>query len=168
MDRNAIVLVQRSWACVQPNARTAAVVFYARLFKLDTALPALFRGDMLEQGEKLMRMIDAAVRLLEDPSRLVQALQGLGERHAAYGVETMHYPLVGTALLGTLHETLGEAFDPPTRAAWTTVYQFIADTMTSAAQALDAAGQAGGCDHPTAPAHDARAHPIDPHHAEPI
>ncbi len=129
-------LVRGSWAGVQPNAGSAAVVFHARLFALDATLPSLLRGDTLEQGEKLMRMIDVAVELLDDRTGLVPALHDVGKRHAGYGMTTAHYTLVGTALIGTLHEMLGDAFDRRTRDAWTAVYRVIADTMCGVAQAL--------------------------------
>jgi len=135
MNPDTIVLVQRSWHCVQPNAGSAAAIFYARLFALDPALESLFRGDMVTQGEKLMRMIGTAVSRLDDLPALVPVLQSLGQRHGGYGVKPAHYAVVGAALLGTLHEALGEAFDTRTRSAWEAVYGLIADTMIAAAAA---------------------------------
>lgn len=132
MNPDTIVLVQRSWHCVQPNAGSAATIFYARLFELDPTLESLFHGDMAAQGEKLMRMIGAAVSRLDDLAALVPVLQSLGQRHGGYGVRPAHYAVVGAALLGTLHEALGEAFDARTRSAWEAVYAVIADTMIAA------------------------------------
>lgn len=135
MNPDTIVLVQRSWHCVQPNAASAAAIFYARLFALDPALESLFHADMAAQGEKLMRMIGTAVSRLDDLPALVPVLQSLGQRHGGYGVTPAHYAVVGAALLGTLHEALGEAFDMRTRSAWQAVYGLIADTMITAAAA---------------------------------
>ena len=57
-DKN---LVMRSFAQVMPIAETAAELFYGRLFELDPTLRPMFRGDMREQGRKLMQMLAVAV-----------------------------------------------------------------------------------------------------------
>jgi methyl-accepting chemotaxis protein/hemoglobin-like flavoprotein len=129
-----IRLVQESFAKVQPIADAAAKLFYGRLFELDPSLSRLFRGDMVEQGRKLMQMIGAAVRGLDDLERLVPVVQQLGVRHAGYGVQPAHYDTVGRALLWTLEQGLGPAFTPETREAWTAVYRVLAQTMQAAAR----------------------------------
>ena len=55
-------LVRGSFAKVAPIAAQAAAMFYDRLFALDPRVGApLFKGDMTEQGQKLMAMIGTAV-----------------------------------------------------------------------------------------------------------
>ena len=85
-------------------------MFYDRLFALDPAVRPLFKGDMREQGRKLMMMIGTAVAGLSDLPRLVPAVQSLGKRHAGYGVRDAHYDSVGLALLKTLRQGIGVAF----------------------------------------------------------
>ena len=58
-------LVQVSFTKVVPIADVAAELFYAKLFKLDPDIGPLFKGDMKEQGRKLMRMIATAVNGLD-------------------------------------------------------------------------------------------------------
>lgn len=137
MKPQDITLVQRSWAQVEPIAPQAAALFYGHLFEQDPSLKALFKGNMEEQGRKLMQMIGVAVGKLGDLPTLVPVLQSLGARHAGYGVQDSHYATVGAALLKTLEQGLGEAFDAPTREAWTTVYGVMAQTMTAAAAAAE-------------------------------
>ena len=79
-------LVQVSFTKVVPIADLAAELFYAKLFKLDPDIGLLFKGDMKEQGRKLMRMIATAVNGLDRLEELVPAVQDLGRRHIAYGV----------------------------------------------------------------------------------
>ena len=50
-------LVRDSFAKVAPIAPMAAMMFYDRLFAIDPNLRSLFKGDMEEQGRKLMSMI---------------------------------------------------------------------------------------------------------------
>lgn len=54
MTPEQVTLVQGSWKKVLPISDTAAEMFYTRLFSLDPALKPLFKGDMKEQGRKLM------------------------------------------------------------------------------------------------------------------
>ncbi len=131
-------LVQGSFAKVVPIADQAAAMFYARLFELDPALKALFKGDMVEQGKRLMEMIGAAVKGLDDLDSLVPVVQDLGRRHARYGVKSAHYETVGQALLETLAKGLGDAFTDEVKRAWTTVYGVLSTTMIAAAEAAAA------------------------------
>ncbi len=133
MNTSQIALVQTSFAQVLPIADDAAALFYTRLFELDPSLRPMFRGDMKEQGKKLMTMIAAVVSGLKTLDRIVPGIRALGSRHAAYGVRDEHYDIVGAALLWTLATGLGEAFTDEVREAWTAAYTILADTMKDAA-----------------------------------
>jgi hemoglobin-like flavoprotein len=126
-------LVKESFAKVEPIADQAAALFYQNLFAKDPALKPLFKGDMQEQGRKLMKMIAAAVNGLDRLDSIVPAVQDLGRRHVAYGVRPEHYDTVGAALLLTLEQGLGAAFTPEAKQAWATVYGVLAKTMKDAA-----------------------------------
>jgi hemoglobin-like flavoprotein len=115
-------LVKSSWEKVVPIQGQAAELFYGKLFELDPGLRPLFKGDVKEQGRKLMVMLNVAVRGLDDLGTLVPAVKALGKRHEGYGVKPEHFGTVGSALLWTLEQGLGPAFTPDTRAAWTEVY----------------------------------------------
>ncbi len=132
MTSAEIHLVKDSFRQIVPIADQAAALFYARLFELDPALRHLFRGDMREQGRKLMTMIAVAVQSLERIDTLVPAVRQLGARHAGYGVTEDHYATVGAALLWTLEKGLGPAFTPAVRDAWTSTYSLLANTMIEA------------------------------------
>jgi hemoglobin-like flavoprotein len=93
----------------------------------------LFKGDMAEQGRKLMAMIGTAVANLRRIDTIVPAVQQLGKRHAGYGVNDADYETVGAALLWTLETGLGDAFTPPVREAWTVCYVTLANVMKTAA-----------------------------------
>lgn len=134
MQQHTITLVQDSWQKVAAIAPQAAELFYQNLFAADPSLKPLFKGEMPEQGKKLMQMIGAAVGKLNDLPALVPILQGLGKRHAGYGVEDSHYQTVGAALLKTLGQGLGADFTEEVKEAWTAVYTVMADVMVAAAK----------------------------------
>ncbi len=129
-----IELVQASWAKLAPIGEQAAALFYDKLFELDPALKSLFRGDMHEQGQKLVQMIDVAVRGLCHLEAIVPALQALGRRHAGYGVKDHYYDTVAAALLSTLELGLCDGFTTEVREAWTDVYMLLATTMQAASR----------------------------------
>jgi hemoglobin-like flavoprotein len=133
MNPKQIELVQSSFAQVAPIADVAAALFYQRLFELDPSLRPMFRGDMTEQGKKLMTMIGSVVGSLRHLDRIVPGVRALGARHADYGVQDEHYDTVGAALLWTLGKGLGEAFTDDVRDAWAAAYTLLATTMKDAA-----------------------------------
>jgi hemoglobin-like flavoprotein len=133
MTPEQITLVRESFAKVAPIAPAAAAMFYERLFALDPSLRSLFKGDMNEQGRKLMAMIGTAVANLNRLDEIVPAVRDLGRRHAGYNVQAAHYDTVAEALLWTLEQGLGADFTPPTRDAWATCYGVLAGEMKAAA-----------------------------------
>jgi hemoglobin-like flavoprotein len=126
-------LVQESFKSVAPIADTAAKLFYQKLFELNPELEPLFKGDMEEQGKKLMKMIATAVNGLDHLEELVPAVQDLGVRHVGYGVKDKDYDTVGEALIWTLQQGLGDSFTPEVQEAWIAVYGVLSDTMKGAA-----------------------------------
>jgi hemoglobin-like flavoprotein len=132
MTSQQIDAVRRSHARLAPITDQAAALFYRRLFTTAPALKPLFIGDIRQQGAKLMQMIGAAVHLLDQPESLLPVLARLGARHAGYGVQPSDYPAVGVALIGTLEQSLGAAFDAETREAWATMYALVSHTMITA------------------------------------
>ena len=78
MTLNEKNLVLRSFAQVMPIAETAAELFYGRLFELDPTLRPMFRGDMREQGRKLMQMLAVAVHGLDRLHEILPAVRAMG------------------------------------------------------------------------------------------
>ena len=138
LTRQQIRLVQRSFAKVEPIADRTAELFYGRLFELDPSLKPLFKGDMTEQGRKLMQMLGVAVKGLNNLDSIVPAVQDLGRRHVDYGVKESHYRTVGEALLWALEQGLGDDFTADTRTAWAATYNLLAEVMTTAARGVKA------------------------------
>jgi hemoglobin-like flavoprotein len=135
MTPEKIALVRRTWQQVFPIQDTAAQLFYGRLFELDPSLRGLFRGDMAEQGHKLMAMINTVVVSLDNLAPLLATVEDLGRRHVAYGVTETHYDTVGSALIWTLGQGLGEQFNPAVEDAWAEAYGALASAMKQAAYA---------------------------------
>ena len=125
-------LVRESFALVEPIADAAAAMFYGRLFEIEPSVKSLFKGDMKEQGRKLMNMIKVAVSSLDRLETLGPSLKLLGATHRDLSVPDKHYGTVATALLWTLEQGLGPKFTPAVKDAWVAVYTRLAAAMQSA------------------------------------
>ncbi len=134
MTPEQITLVKDSFSKVAPIREQAAALFYGRLFEIAPEVRPLFKGDIEEQGRKLMQVIATAVGALDRLGDIVPVVQDLGRRHAGYGVHEAYYDKVAEALLWTLGQGLGTAFTPAVKEAWTVTYTILADTMKAAAR----------------------------------
>jgi hemoglobin-like flavoprotein len=123
-------LVKDSFVKLVEDPEAVATLFYLNLFQLDSRLKPLFKGDMVEQGRKLMQTISVVVNSIDNLENVAPAVEALGKRHVDYGVKQDHYDTVGSALLLTLEEVLGMAFTPEVRDAWAATYGLIASVAT--------------------------------------
>jgi nitric oxide dioxygenase len=133
MTPEQIKAIQESFSKVVPISEQAAMLFYGRLFEIAPALKPLFRGDMKEQGRKLMATLGVVVNGLANLESVLPAASALAKRHVDYGVEAADYAPVGAALLWTLERGLGEHWTPPLAAAWTDAYTILSDFMIAEA-----------------------------------
>jgi hemoglobin-like flavoprotein len=129
MTPEQIKAIQESFARVVPISEQAAALFYGRLFEIAPALKPLFRGDMTEQGRKLMATLGVVVNGLADLESVLPAASALAKRHVDYGVEAADYQPVGEALLWTLERGLGEQWTPQLATAWTEAYTILSSFM---------------------------------------
>jgi hemoglobin-like flavoprotein len=136
MNAENVRLVQESFAQLAPRAPHAAALFYDNLFALDPKLRVLFRGDLAEQGARIVPMLADAVGLLGEIDRLVPTLRGLGRRYAAHGLEPAHYFSIGVALGWTLDDLLGAGLTPALRKAWSAAYELMTQAMVESAGEL--------------------------------
>jgi hemoglobin-like flavoprotein len=87
MTPRQITLVQASWKDILAVSETAAQLFYLRLFALDPSLRPMFKGEIREQGRKLIAMMSVVVNGLARIETLAPVIEALGRRHAGYGVK---------------------------------------------------------------------------------
>lgn len=146
--------LRRSWRLLTPLGETVSELFYRRLFELRPDLRPLFPSDLEAQKRKLLAMLAFAVKSLDWPVEewehdvepeddLFLVVLALGRRHRnLYKVEDEHYGPVGAALVWTLEQGLGQAFEGVTKEAWLKVYGMLSTTM-KVASAADFVGSLG-------------------------
>jgi hemoglobin-like flavoprotein len=125
-----------------PHADDVARAFYARLFSTWPQARPLFSGtDFNEQRRKLMASVAAVVTVVDKPDVLAPALQSLGRRHGAIGIQPRHYHWVSTAMLATLSDRFGPRWTPEVAHTWDEALHAVSQSMI-AAHGDVAAGQA--------------------------
>ncbi|MCV6586970.1 MAG: globin domain-containing protein [Marinibacterium sp.] len=133
MTPDQITLVEDSFAKVVPIRDQAGALFYQTLFDSAPQVKPLFKGDIAEQGAKLLTMLGTVVNGLRDLDRILPVARQLAVDHVAYGVTAEHYEPVGAALIQTLETGLGDAFTPDVREAWIAAYATLSGVMIDAA-----------------------------------
>ncbi|MDJ0873361.1 MAG: globin domain-containing protein [Gammaproteobacteria bacterium] len=134
MDSRQKDLVKDSWEKLRPDVDRAAELFYTRLFEENPTLRELFRGELGEQGKRLMTMLGTAVGKLDQLEAVTPMLHELGRRHEAYGVRAEHYETFQDALMWTLQNVLGADFYPEVEDAWGAFYETLSRAMIDGAE----------------------------------
>jgi hemoglobin-like flavoprotein len=125
-------LVQSTFPKVSSQPDKAAALFYEELFALAPELRALFKGDLEEQGRRLMDMLAKLIGGMNRPESLLLPLFNLGRKHKGYGVQKEHFRLFGTAYLKMLEKMIGPAFTPEVHDAYLDIYKLAAGVMRKA------------------------------------
>jgi len=141
MTPDQVKAVQESFSKVAPISEQAAELFYGRLFEIAPEVKPLFRGDMKEQGRKLMATLGAVVNGLSNLESVLPAASALAKRHVDYGVKASDYNPVGAALLWTLEKGLGADWTPSLAAAWGAAYTTLSEFMIGEAYGRSAAAE---------------------------
>ena len=141
MTPDQIKAIQDSFAKVAPISEQAAALFYGRLFEIAPHVKPLFRGDMKEQGRKLMVTLAVVVNGLRNLESVLPAASALAKRHVDYGVKGADYAPVGAALLWTLEKGLGAQWTPELAAAWGSAYAILSEYMIGEACGRSAAAE---------------------------
>jgi len=147
--------VERSWERVQALGTFAVgEMLYRHTFVIDPDVMELFPAEVrfkyrdwtADEGgsdesnlyespalrklfSKFVNAIGCTVAGLHDFARLVPMLTQLGARHANYGLNEGHWPILGKALMYTLRDCLGDEFTSEVEAAWSMVYGFMSNIM---------------------------------------
>lgn len=131
-----IELLETSFQALAPQEEVFIANFYERLFTRYPQTRAFFASlDMKEQRKKLLGALMLVIQNLKKPDVLTSALQSLGQRHVAYNVQPEHYPIVGTILLETFADFLGESWTPAYHQAWAEAYGVITTIMLEGSRA---------------------------------
>jgi len=133
MTTEQILLVKKSWSIFREiDPVLVGDVFYSKLFFDMPSLEKLFHTPKEEQSRKLIEMLSVIVGRLDRLEELTEEIKQLAIRHVQYGVKEQHYKGVGSALLWTLRQGLGNDWNEKVDEAWAACFQILSDTMINA------------------------------------
>jgi hemoglobin-like flavoprotein len=141
MPPEQVKAIQESFAKIAPISEQAAAPFCGRLFEIASGVKPLFRGDIEEQGRKLMATLAVVVSGLSDLPAILPAARALAKRHVEYSVKAEHYMPVGEAPLWTLQRGLGTDWTRELAAAWGAAYGVLSGFMITEACGHGAAAE---------------------------
>lgn len=128
-------LLETSLEAIVLHGEAFVTAFYERLFTRFPETRAFFAAtDMLEQRKKLQQSLALIVQHIQHPEALGAMLQDLGQRHAVYGIQPEHYPLMGTVLLETFADFLGKHWTQEHHNAWVKGYEAVSNLMLQGVQ----------------------------------
>jgi NAD(P)H-flavin reductase len=144
MRRNAVDerRLKESFARVAAYGDQVPLFFYSHLFLGHPETRAMFPVSMANQRDKLLNALGRIIADVSNHDDLVPFLQGLGRDHRKFGTLAAHYPAVGASLLATLAHFNGTEWNDDLARDWTEAYTAIAQVMTEAAAADEAANPA--------------------------
>ena len=135
MDLDAL---ETSFDLVAPRGDELMDVFYARLFEAAPSVKPLFAGsDFKVQKTMLLGTLVLLRKSLRNLGPIVPKLRELGARHAAYGAQASHYPVVGAVLIASMAEIAGLDWRPEYEDAWAEAYAIVAAAMLAGAAEVE-------------------------------
>lgn len=106
--------------------------FYKRMFRHNPELKSMFNQGHQQSGvqqKALAGAVTAYAEHIDDPSVLMSVLNMVANKHASLGIRKEHYPIVGTHLLASIREVLGEAANNELLEAWGLAYAQLQDVL---------------------------------------
>ena len=133
MTPEQIDLVRASAARLADRLPAVSGDFYARLFAAHPEVRAMFPADNASQEVKFAASVEAIVAAIPDFDAFTERTGALGRLHAQHQVAAAHYEVVAGPLLDAL-AAADPGWDEPTREAWATAYDLLAESMMLAAR----------------------------------
>lgn len=127
--------IRTSFEALAPRADELVGRFYDALFAEHPEVRPIFPEEMTGQRRHLLTALALIVRHLDDLDSLRTPLMKLGARHAAYGAQRPHYPVVRDTLLRVMAEIAGPRWTDQLHDDWTIAINAIAETMIGGAEA---------------------------------
>lgn len=121
------------------HGETITRKFYAGMLAEHPALRNIFNNTHQATGHQARALAGALYAYaanIDDLGKLSPAVELICHKHASLAIKAEQYEIVGTHLLGTMKEVLGEAATEEILGAWAAAYWQLADIMIGREKAL--------------------------------
>ena len=124
--------VQSSFNQVLPQISTLAEHFRNHLFERAPDVLAVLKDSTPDLGQQFTHVLKVAVHGLKNLDELLPRLRQFGQQYGAH-FEDAHYPIVESALLSALEQTLSADFEPESKPSWQEAYRLLSGFVREAA-----------------------------------
>ena len=129
LDQKTIDIIKSTVPVLKEHGVEITTTFYKNMFKNNPEVKPLFNMDKQASGEQpkaLAMTILAAAQNIDNLEVLLPAVKKIGEVHCNRQITEGHYPIVGSNLLASIKEVLGDAATDEVIEAWGKAYEVIA------------------------------------------
>lgn len=132
MTPKQIELVQENWQKLKPSVTEVIEYYFKNLFEISPFVETSLVNSTTEQSNKLITMLDAAIKLLDEPEKLQATIDKLNVKHANNPLDEAHLNSIENAFLGALEEHQGANFTATLKKAWISVNkQFLSNVLVN-------------------------------------
>lgn len=132
LSQQTIDIVKSTAPVLDQHAETLTRHFYKRMFAHNPEVAPLFNPANQEAGSQqkaLAGAICAYAANIDNLEVLGGAVELIAQKHASLMIKPEHYPVVGSNLLASIREVLGEGATDDVINAWAQAYGFLADIL---------------------------------------
>lgn len=132
-------IIRQTVPVLEQHGEHLADCFYKNMFRHNPEVISFFNPAHLHAGVQqraLATAICTYAQHADNPERLRQAIELIAHKHVSLGIKPEHYPIVGSNLLLTLREVLGEAATTEVIDAWAEAYAILAGIFIDREDAL--------------------------------
>jgi nitric oxide dioxygenase len=125
-------LIKATIPILRSSGEDLTTYFYSRMFQHHPDLKNIFNMGNQANGRQKSALANAVLAYAEnidDPSVLIGVLKGIGTKHRSLNIQPEQYKIVGTQLIASIAEVVGEAATPEILEAWTAAYYELAQIM---------------------------------------
>ncbi|MET3029420.1 NO-inducible flavohemoprotein [Flavobacterium sp. UW10123] len=133
MNSNQKALIKATIPILQSSGEALTDYFYKRMFKHNPELKSVFNMGNQANGRQKQALAGAVLAYaqhIDNPAVLIDALKGIGGKHVSLNIQPQDYAIVGTHLVASIKEVLGEeTATPDLLDAWRLAYSELAEIM---------------------------------------
>lgn len=149
LNPRTIEIVKATVPVLEQHGEILTRHFYTRMFTHNPEVASLFNPSNQAAGTQqkaLAAAICAYAANIDNLEVLGGAVELIAHKHASLRILPEHYPIVGSNLLASIREVLGEGASDEILAAWEEAYEFLAEILIARERQIYAeqSGAAGG------------------------
>ncbi len=132
LSQHTIDIVKSTAPILQEHGEALTKHFYKRMFEHNPEVKPYFNTLNQSSGTQqkaLAGAITAYAANIDNLEVLGGAVELIAQKHASLQIKPEHYPIVGSNLLASIQEVLGEGATDEVITAWGEAYQFLANIL---------------------------------------